>query len=72
MDIIFNVVNNLGFLLFTIAIQVVQIDILHSIEIMLKYVLFYSRYFAFHCPFPFDIQFNIQMIVIRLMVGLQF
>ena len=71
MEIIFNAVNNLGFLLFTVAIQVVRIDISHSIEVMLKHLLFYSRYFAFHSPFPFNIQFNIQMIVKRLMVRLE-
>ena len=58
MEIILNAVNNLGFLLFAVAIQVVRIDILHSIEVMLKYLLFYSRCFAFHSPFPFQINLN--------------
>ena len=72
MEIICNVVNNLGFLLFTIAIQVVRNDILHSIEVILIYLLFYPRFlFLFHSLFPFEIQFDIQIMVIRLMVRLE-
>ena len=71
MDIIFNVVNNLGFFIiyscntssphrhFTLYWSHAQL------------FLFYSRHFAFHSPIQFDIQFNIKMIVIWLMVRLE-
>ena len=58
MEIICNVVNNLGFLLFTIAIQVVRNDILHSIEVILIYLLFYPR-FLFYFILSFHLRFNL-------------